>query len=66
MKRFAVCLFLTACEYANDPAANITRIDEPGDGLAVYHDAKRGVTCYCGASHISCVPDLWLKSETGK
>jgi hypothetical protein len=52
--------------YVNRPTANIQRVDQPEDGLAVFHDALRGVTCYEGDGHLACVPDLWLKPDASR
>jgi hypothetical protein len=52
--------------YINRSTANIQRIDLPEDGLAVFHDGLRGVTCYEGDGHLACVPDLWLKADASR
>lgn len=45
--------------------ANIERVDEETDGLEVYHDHARGVTCYRSGAGLSCVADLYLTPHNG-
>lgn len=45
--------------------ANVERVDEESDGLEVYHDHARGVTCYRSGDGLSCVADLYLNPHSG-
>jgi hypothetical protein len=55
----------SSSRYVNHPTANIQRVDLPEDGLEVWHDGLRGVTCYSGTS-LACLPDGWLKPDASR
>ncbi|QNK01725.1 hypothetical protein [Dyella telluris] len=59
------CLFLTACSQSAvaDVPYNVNMVEWNVGAPTVWHDTKRGVTCYAHNEGISCIADQWLTPQ---